>query len=85
MFPRLQVQYGLWQSPTQNKKNNSDEVATYKAAFKVFMLNLTHERFYFQEALEILEKNASYIDREHGESRALAFRRASCALKSYPR
>ena len=38
-----------------------------------------------QEAFEILEKHASYIDREHGESRALAFRKASCALKSYPR
>lgn len=38
-----------------------------------------------QEALEILERHAVYVDSGQRDSRALAFRRAACALKSYPK
>ena len=38
-----------------------------------------------QDALEILERHAVYVDSGQRDSRALAFRRAACALKSYPK
>ncbi len=40
--------------------------------------------FIFQKALEILESNAYYKNSEYESSRALAFRRCSCVLKSLP-
>ena len=38
-----------------------------------------------KDALEILERHAVYVDSGQRDSRALAFRRAACALKSYPK
>lgn len=40
--------------------------------------------YVFQNALETLEEHAEFRDGENDYSRALAFRRASCALKSLP-
>ena len=37
-----------------------------------------------QDALEILQEHAELRDGDHDYSRALAFRRASCVLKSMP-
>ncbi|KAL3864775.1 hypothetical protein ACJMK2_006429 [Sinanodonta woodiana] len=45
---------------------------------------LKHYNHKFTRALEILQKHAELRDNEHDSSRALAFRRASCVLKSLP-
>ncbi|ESO93098.1 hypothetical protein LOTGIDRAFT_72364, partial [Lottia gigantea] len=45
---------------------------------------LLHKNSKFTEPLEILEKFAELRDQEQDYSRALAFRRASCVLKSLP-
>ena len=39
---------------------------------------------FFKEALEILQEHAELRDTDQDYSRALAFRRASCVLKSMP-
>ena len=52
------------------------------------MNNLTQKKYFFflvKDALEILERHAVYVDSGQRDSRALAFRRAACALKSYPK
>ncbi|RMX56555.1 hypothetical protein pdam_00007227 [Pocillopora damicornis] len=46
---------------------------------------LKHHNTKFTDALEILERHAVYVDSTQRDSRALAFRRAACALKSYPK
>ncbi|XP_022798246.1 DNA nucleotidylexotransferase-like isoform X3 [Stylophora pistillata] len=46
---------------------------------------LIHHNTKFTNALEILERHAVYVDSSQRDSRALAFRRAACALKSYPK
>ncbi|XP_073252923.1 DNA-directed DNA/RNA polymerase mu-like [Porites lutea] len=46
---------------------------------------LNHHNTKFTDALEILERHAVYVDSGQRNSRALAFRRAACALKSYPK
>ncbi|XP_068702707.1 DNA nucleotidylexotransferase-like [Montipora foliosa] len=46
---------------------------------------LNHLNAKFTDALEILERHAVYVDSGQRDSRALAFRRAACALKSYPK
>lgn len=40
--------------------------------------------FLLQTQLEILQKYAEMKDENHDYSRALAFRRASCVVKSFP-
>eukprot|EP00731_Ephydatia_muelleri_P020471 Em0013g198a len=39
----------------------------------------------FHDALELLERYNEYLGHKEGDTRALAFRRASCVLKSLPR
>lgn len=46
---------------------------------------MIHHNTKFTNALEILERHAVYVDSSQRDSRALAFRRAACALKSYPK
>ena len=39
----------------------------------------------FQEALELLERYYQHLDHKQGDTRALAFRQASCTIKALPR
>ncbi|XP_033122382.1 DNA nucleotidylexotransferase-like isoform X4 [Anneissia japonica] len=45
---------------------------------------VSHTNRKLTNALEVLEKHAEFLTDEHNNSRALAFRKASAALKAYP-
>lgn len=53
--------------------------------FSSLLFNISFLHIILQDALEILERHAVYVDSGQRDSRALAFRRAACALKSYPK
>ena len=38
-----------------------------------------------KNALELLERYYHHVDYQHGDTRALAFRKASCAIKVFPK
>ena len=39
----------------------------------------------YQDALELLERYYQHVDYKQGDTRSLAFRQASCALKALPK
>ena len=39
----------------------------------------------YQDALELLERYYQHVDYKQGDTRPLAFRQASCALKALPK
>lgn len=53
--------------------------------FSPLLFNISFLHIILQVSLEILERHAVYVDSGQRDSRALAFRRAACALKSYPK
>ncbi|XP_078370112.1 DNA-directed DNA/RNA polymerase mu-like [Oculina patagonica] len=81
-------------STTQTSSNAERNTTTEETVFGEYQdtkfvcqraTPLKHHNTKFTDALEILERHAVYVDSGQRDSRALAFRRAACALKSYPK
>ncbi|XP_064382969.1 DNA-directed DNA/RNA polymerase mu-like isoform X2 [Halichondria panicea] len=85
---RLQKSMEVISPPTPVQRTAAEKVTTYDP-ISVYECQratlLEHHNHILTDALELLERYYQHLDHKEGDTRALAFRQASCTLKVLPR
>ena len=88
----LMCREGLWCVCVCSFASYMDKVSVVVTALHAFWSFLhcisfciTITGISLQDALELMERHYLHVDYKQGDTRALAFRQASCVLKALPR